>query len=451
MNALGRLDRGRPPASGPVQRYRFPEFERHRLAAGPQVLLARVPRAPLVSMRWLVQAGAACDPSDRAGLATLTASLLDDGTRTRGAEQISDAIESLGGALFCGADWDTAGIEIGAPSRHLGAGIALLLETATESSFPESELARALSLRRNELLRRRTQPGAQADLALARGLFGEGTYGRSIYGDEQSLERLTRDDIERLYAERHVGAGATLIVAGDVVPSEVLSRLGDLLVADGRLAPPRPPITDTAGQRRVLVLDRPDSPQTELRVGWCGVSRLDPDYPAMRCLATLVGGKYTSRLNLVLRQELGLTYGVSCTQAARWGRGPFAVSTAIATDGVGRAVMEILNAIEALRDTPPPANELGDTVAYLTGTFPFTLQTVGGIADRLEEIATFDLDDDAVDRYQAELLALQADQLSRAAGRHLLPDLAVIVAVGDAARLEPQLAAFGEVERITAS
>jgi zinc protease len=239
-----------------------------------------------------------------------------------------------------------------------------------------------------------------------------------------------------------------LIVAGEIDEQRTV-ELAERLFSDweGPL-PSSPPAIEPAAatRRRIVVVDLPWSTQTELRVAQPGVPRTDPDRTHLGVLNALLGGKFTSRLNLNLRERHGFTYGVSSRFVDRRGPGPFLVTTATASDVAGAALNEILGEIERIRREPAGAEELAETRDYLVGVFPYSLQTAAGLAGRLADLATHGLPDDHFRRALAEIAATDAATVQELARRHLDPETMTIVAAGPQAVLVPQLESFGTVE-----
>ncbi len=447
MSPLATLDRSRPPAAAPLRDFSFPAFERRRLGNGLELLLLPSDRVPMTYLDLVFAGGSEHELAAHAGLALLTAGLLTEGTTTRSAPVIAGELEGLGAGYGSAAAWDSASLWLKLPSRHHETGLALLLEMASEPSFAAAEIERLRQQRLTELVRRRDQPGTQADLLLIRGIFGEHPYGRSILGDRTRVEALDRAAVADFYARVRPPRQATLIAVGDF-DADRLGALAESALPGHMASAAVTPLVAAAGgeQRQVWVLDRPGAPQAELRFGCRGVSRFHPDLPSLRVLNTLFGGKFTSRLNLNLRERQGFTYGVTSAFSPRRVPGPFTISTAVSTENVGAAAVEIESELDRLRAEPPSEAEVADAVSYLLGTFPFTLQTLQGLAARLEEIATFELPDDIVDRERRATKRATAAELHQLAGEHLDPTRMTIVAVGPAEVLVPQLSRFGPVE-----
>ena len=200
-----------------------------------------------------------------------------------------------------------------------------------------------------------------------------------------------------------------------------------------------------ADTNRVLLVDRPSAAQTELLIAQVGIARSHPDYPVATVMNSLLGGKFMSRINLNLRERHGFTYGASSRFARRLGPGPFSVATALANDVVGAATREILAELRRVREEPVTEEELGETKSFLQGVFPYTVQTLDGLAARLEDLAVFSLPLDYYDTFTERLAAVTADEVLRVAREVLAPERMIIVAVGPPAILEQQLAELGPV------
>lgn len=441
------VDRTLPPLSAPALRPRFPAFERFRIESGLEVLLAPRHAVPTVQVALLLPAGAERNPLDRPGLAALTASLVDEGTRRRSGPRLAADVERLGASLSTHADWNSADLSAQLLARDLTVGVELVAEVAREPIFPDAELERLRRQALTELLRRRDQPALLAEEALARGLYPGTPYGELLLGSEAGLAALERGEIVDFHAAAYRPRGGALLVGGDFDPDSARAAI-DRAFGDwrgGAAAAPPEVLPPARTARSVLIVDRPRAAQTELRLGHAGVPRTHPDRSRLGLLNTLLGGKFTSRINLNLRERNGFTYGASTRFVDRRGPGPFVVAAAVATDVAGAAVRETLAELDRIRAEPVGAEELAETKSYLLGVFPYTLQTVGGLLGRLEELAVYGLPDDHFDRALDAVETASADDLLDLARRHVRPAEMLIVAVGPADRLAAQLEPYGPV------
>jgi len=439
------VDRSSPPRAHAVGTVTFPAFLRHRLSSGVDILVARTPKVPLATLEIILPGGAEREPRELHGLATLTAGMLDEGTSRHDVHAIASRVERTGSYLTTSADWDATYLQCGGLAANWEENLATLCESVFDPAFPLSEFERLRQQRQAELLARRDQPSALADEAFAALLYAGTPYDHVLGGDDASLARTGRDDAAGFH-RRHLSArGAALVAAGDLDPAAVL-RIAERAFADlpALSIPPAAEVRPLSHRGvRVRIVDRPGAAQTELRVGHLGVGRSNPDRATLRILNSLLGGKFTSRINLNLRERHGYTYGAFSRFADRRGPGPFTVSCAAGTEHVGAATREILAELARLRDERVTPEELADTRSYLLGVYPYSLQTADDLVDRLETLAVHDLPDDYHSRQLEALRTVTADDILAAAGRYLHPDDAVVVAVGPRADLLPQLAPLG--------
>jgi len=464
------INRSTPPPPGKVRPFHFPSFIRRRLPSGVLAYAARLPGVPLVSVELLAAAGAQHDPSGREGLASLTAALLDEGAAGHDAMEIAGSVERLGGQILTGADWDVGSIGILMLSRHVSSGLRLFAEVATAPSFPEAEVERLRRQRLTDLLRRRDQPALIANEQLAAVIYEGTVYAHPQHGTEAAISALGRDEVVDFYRRHYRLPAAMLIAVSDLDPEELLAAAGSALAGAwtplGAAAPGvpgqagvvggpagveaawQPPDIRPAPLRglRLWVVDRAGAAQTELRLGHAALPRAHPDFPTLQFLNTLLGGKFTSRINLNLRQRHGYTYSASTRFEGRLGPGPFVVRAAIATESIGAAAREVIAELHRIQDEPVSPEEMEATRSYILGVFPNTVQGIGKVSRRLSDLAVYGLPDDYFDRYLRAVASLSRDEVQEAARRHLDPGRLAVVAVGPAEKLRRQLEPLGEVE-----
>lgn len=442
-------DRARRPATGASRLTSPPVFERLELPEGLELYLAPRAAVPLVELELLLtDAGGEKNPSDRPGLARLAAALLDEGTMRRSGPELVADLERRGGSLGSSSDWSSGSLRLSLPSAELEFGLELLRELILEPSFPPRELERIRRQSLAELARRFEQPAVLAEEAFAKRLYEGTVQGELLIGTPSSLTDLTRDEIVSFHARHQKRIGARLVLAGDLPPRGQGRGVERLL---GELAfsrPARPVAVSPVALEHVavVVVDLPEAAQTELRVGHLGVPRRHPDRTALGFLNALFGGKFTSRINLNLRERLGITYGIHSRFVDRRSAGPFVIAGAIANHAVGLAVREILDELRRLRDERVSSSELEETRSYLLGVFPYGLQTVEGIAAKLRDIALHELPLDHATRVLEEYQEISADELLRVARQHLSTDRCVIVAAGPGDDLARQLDGIGALE-----
>jgi len=448
--ARAAVDRSGPPAPRPAEPYSFPEFSRRVLPGGLQVLPVPVAGSSVVSLELIFPAGAWYDLPGATGLASLVSGLLDEGTEKHSALEIASAVERLGGRLESGADWDVGSASVRLLGEYLEEGVDLLAEVSLSPTFPEEEVERARRNRLTDLMRRRDRPAVLAGDHFSQLVYDGTPYGRPLVGVPEDVREMDRHSAVGFFGRHYRPARALLIGVGELDPDHLTAIAATAFgAAEGGEAEPDPEIVPPPqGGVRVRVVDRPGAAQTELRIGHAGVPRTHPDWTALSVLNTLLGGKFTSRINLNLRERHGFTYGASSRFSPRLGPGPFAVNAAVANPHAGAAAREVLGELERLRESRVEPEELRETKSYVLGVFPYTLQTVDGILYHLETLAVYGLPDDyyAPERYVERLDGVDRDELLRVARAHLHPEQVAIVAVGPAAELVPQFEGVGDLD-----
>jgi zinc protease len=432
------------PAPAPPRSYHFPRFERRTLGNGMQLVVAPVTKLPLVTVIAVVDAGAATEPVGREGVAALTARLLPEGAAGMDGAALADRFERIGASMDSHADWDVAAVSLTMLATRLPEALALLRDLLRAPEFPEREVARLKEERLADLLQQRAEPRGLADEQFARALYQPtARYASPAEGDETSVRGLTREDARAFYAARYRPAATTLIVAGDVTMAEA-STLTDTLFGDWsgeRPAPATAGIDAAQRSRLTRVVAKADAPQSEVRVGHIGLSRRAPDYFDAMVMNAVLGGLFSSRINLNLREAHGYTYGAFSGFEWRRGTGPFVVSTAVKSDVTAAAVQEILGEIDRMRREEIGEEELTLATSYLDGVFPIRYETTSAIAAALANLVIHELPDDYYDRYRERVRAVTTQGVLRAAQAHLHPDQLRVVVVGDPAVIATPLGA----------
>ena len=442
----------RPAATAP-RPYHFPDVVRHELPNGLGVWLVPLPDRELVSVHLLTDAGAAAEDEADAGIAALTAQLLVTGTRDLDAAAFAETTERLGIEVGSESSWDSARAGFLALGDKLEAGLELLADMLTGPRLDEAEFQRLKSERLNDILQARAEPGRLADERFLAEVYADAVpYGRLSAGRPETVEPLSIDAVRAFHADRYAPDVADIIVAGSFDPDAALDaiqrRLGEW---DGRGPGHRTIDPTQRGARRVVVVDRPGSVQSELRVGHLGIHRHDERFFPAMVMAALLGGVFGSRLNLRLREELGYTYGARCSFDPRRARGPFTSTAAVQTEVTVDAIRELLGQLERIREAPPGDDELREVRDFMVGVFPLRFETTGGIASAIEPLAIYDLPDDWWHAYRSRLEAVTPDDVHRVARELVQPDESLVLVVGDAASFADDLRAadLGSVEVVS--
>jgi zinc protease len=424
------------PTPGPSRAYRFPAFERLTLDNGLRVVVAPVSKLPIATVVALVDAGAAADPQGREGVALLTARALAEGTKQSNGAQLAERFERLGTALDSSADWDSATVRITVTTERLPAALALLAEVIREPSFPEREVERLRQERLAELLQQQAEPRGLADDMFGKFAYAAGSrYALPDGGSESTVEVLDQAAVRAFYAERYSPGSTTVIIVGDVTVDQARAMVADAFGSwVGRGVRPVAVVDRPAATTRIVhVVGKSDAPQSELRVGHVGVPRLHPEYFPIVVMNAILGGLFSSRINLNLREAHAYTYGAFSSFDWRRAAGPFMVSTAVRSDVTDAAVREILLEIDKLRESGVTDAELTLATSYLDGVFPIRFESTTAIASALASLVSYDLPNDYFDTYRSKIRSVTADRVLEAARTHLRPDELQIVAVGDPA------------------
>lgn len=433
------------PSPGKPRTYRFPAFETHILPNGLRLMVAPLHTYPVVTTLAVVEAGATRDPAGLDGLAGLVTRALPEGTRDMTAMELAERLESLGTTLDTGADWDSAIVQLTALSTRVEDAFAVLAETLRHPSFPESELERLRAERLADLAQLRAEPRGLADVYFTRLLYREDSrFARLAGGDEASVPALTRENVVAFH-ESHFRPDATaLMITGDITVADAIrhatTHLGDW---SGKAAAPVDPVAaGRFSEPRVHLVAKSDAPQSELRVGHVAVPRLHDDYFPLVVMNAILGGLFSSRLNLNLREAHAYTYGAHSAFDWRRAPSPFEISTAVETNVTTDAIREILHEFTRIREEPVSDAELSLAVSYLVGVFPIRFETTAEVAGGLANVEIFRLPSDYFDRYRDRVAAVTANDVLRVARTHLDPSRLQIVVVGDPS-LSDALAALG--------
>ena len=447
-------DRKQPPPLGPAPSLKLPAIQKQRLSNGLAVWIVEHHEVPLAQINLIVRSGSAADPIGKYGVGSLTAAMLDEGAGTRSSLDLADAIEFLGANLSTASSFDASSVRMSVPVSKLAEALPLMSDIALRPSFPVSELDRLRKERLTGLLQARDNAGALIQLAFPRIVFGPThRYGTSANGLPATIEALTVDDLKTFYRSHFRPDNATLLVVGDLTPATALPMLERAfgnwkadgmapLVAD---VPNAPQLT----KRQVYLVDKPEAAQSQIRIGWVGVSRSTPDYAVLEVLNTVLGGSFTSRLNQNLREKNGYAYGASSGFDMRLSAGPFLAAAGVQTDKTADALKEFFNELNGIL-TPVPPDELAKARNYVALGFPGEFETTSDMARKLEELVIYNLPDTTFSDFVPSVTAVTAADLQRAAARFVQPERMAVVVVGDLKLIEGPIRALnlGPITRV---
>jgi zinc protease len=434
----------RPPQPLPARDIKFPPYEIQTLPNGLQVVVVMHHEQPAVTMRLLVRAGTSSDPREKLGLAHLTASLLDQGTKTLSADQMNDAVDFIGGAMGAGAGTDLTFCNMVVMKDSFDTGLKMLSDMARQPAFAAGEVER----QRQQMLSGQKvsaeDPGYIANSVFDRLVYGFHPYGMPENGTPQTIAALTRDDLVAFHTRYFMPNNAILAIVGDVTAVEAFASakkvFGDWekrdLPAQTFVGPPDP-------TRRVIVVNKPDAVQTEVRVGHIGIPRTHPDYMAVNLAIRILGGEGSNRLHQVLRTERGLTYGAQANMDTLKESGDFEAETNTRSDATGEVLRLIVDEFWRLQRERVGDRELDGAKAYLTGSFPLTIETPEAIAMQVVNALFYGLPLSDLQNFRDRVNAVTPDDIQRVAKALLRPDRLSVVLVGNSAAFASQLRGVG--------
>ena len=438
----------RPLAPRPVV---FPPYEIRKLANGLQVVLVNHNEQPSVSVRLLIRAGAAQDPKDKHGMAMLTATLLDQGAGNRSAEQIADTIDFVGGALGTGAGSDLSFVNAVVMKDSYDLALELMADIVQRPTFAPEEVERQRQQALSALKVSADDPDAVAGQVIDRLIYGFHPYGLPGGGTVASLASLTRADFVDYHQKYFVPNNALIAVVGDIGAAEAMIGLEKhfggwqpgVVPAQSATEPPQP-------TKRVIVIDKKDAVQTEIRVGHLAIPRKHNDYEAVDQAVKILGGEGANRLQQVLRSQRQLTYGASADLDTYQLAGAVVAETDTQTSNTAEALRIVVDEFSRLQRERVFDEELAGAQDYMVGHFPLTLEAPDAIATQVLNQLFYELPVDDLPKYRERVLKVTADEIQRVARWFIRPGQLSVVLVGNADAFVKDLKGigFGDYERI---
>jgi zinc protease len=429
------------PKPGPARELQLATPASATLPNGLTLILNQRPGVPIVAANLVLKTGSDANPADKPGLASFVAAMLDEGTATRTALQIADEVSHLGATLATNSSMDATTVSARALAKNFPALLDLVADVTLRPSFPAEEIERQRLARIGQLVQQRDNPGAVAGTVVAAALYGEGhPYGYSEIGTEASVKAMSRADMQAFWQQNFVPNNAALIVAGDISMNELRALAEKAFGSWQRGTPAQPKLGPPQTTRaRVVIVDKPGAPQTQLRVVTVGAARSSPDFRPLQVMNMALGGLFSSRINMNLREQHGYSYGTYSNFVFRRSAGPFQVAGGVRTDATAASVTEVFKEIEGIRREPLGADELQKAKDSLANSLPGAFETSANAVNSFSNVFTYDLGLDYYNRYAAQVNAVTAEQAVNVALRYLPPERLVIVAVGDRKVIEPEL------------
>jgi zinc protease len=436
-------DASKLPKPGPNPKFALPPIEKSKLSNGLEVWTVRQSELPIVSMNMVFKSGGTFEPAEKSGVSSMTATLLDDGTKTRSALDIANQLQSIGAAMGAGSGWDSTNVSMSTLTRNLDQALDIFSDVIVNPTFPESEFEQVRRRTLGSFIQRRSNPNAISDVVYDRVIYGKDhPYGRQLSGTETTIKSLKRDDLVNFYQSTYRPNNAVLVVVGDVDSKTLMPKLekafadwkpGD--VPTGKLPEAKP--LDKAG---IYLVDRSGAAQSVVAIGQIGVPRDSPDYFPLQVMNSILGGQFSARVNMNLREDKGYTYGARTGLSYRRGAGPFTASADVQTAVTKESVAEFIKEIKGIRgDIPVTQAELEYNKQSLIRAYPRGFETVGQISNQLSNLVIYDLPDSYFNEFISKINAVTLEDVNRVANKYLTPDKMAIVIVGDRKVIEPGL------------
>ncbi len=424
------------PAATPAKSFHFPKAETRALANGLRTFVIYDSEQPSITVRLvLTGAGSINDPPGKPGVANMTADMLTQGTATRTAQQIAQAVDFVGGSLSASADEDGTYITVSVVKKDFPLAMDLLSDVLLHAAFKKEELDRRRQQALSNLQVQYSDPGYIADAILDRLLYRQHPYGLPVSGTPDSLQKIETSDLTEFRNARYTPADALLAFAGEIRPDDAFAAaekyLGASVWPKREAKAASPPVPAPQEGIRVVLVDKPDANQTQIRLGRLGIARNSSDYIALHVTNRIFGGGFNSRLSTEVRQKKGLTYGAYSSFNSYRLAGDFSASTFTRTEATVEATKLIVNLIEGMASGELAPKELSFARDYLAGVFPIQSETGEQVATRILTVVQYGLPADYNDTYQQKVLAVSPTDVKLMAGRYFDAKNLIVVLVGN--------------------
>jgi zinc protease len=431
------------PAIAPAVVWAFPAPQRAQLSNGIELMIFDLPGQHVISAHLVLDLPLNAEPRDIEGVATICARTLDEGTLHHNGEEFAELLETEGAGFGVDLSLSGAQIILDVPASHLDRALQLFAEAVTEPSLADRDINRHVQLRLAEIEQAQANPAQAASIAFRAAVFEESKRAARMNGGEpETVGQVTPEAVSAFHRDHFGPTGATLILAGDLIddPIAVAERsLGSWNNDDQRRVMIEDP---TPAARRAVLIDRPGAVQADLRLGGFGIDRLDPRWSEISVASYAMGGAFLSRLNAVLREEKGYTYGVRMNFGPLRRGGSFAIQGSFRTEVIVDA-LAITQELIKVDDVPFTSQEVSDAVAFFTGVSPLRYATAEGVADQAATQILAGLPDDYVDRSLALLRSVTHESATEAYRSIVDPADLTLVVAGDAERLTDPIRALG--------
>lgn len=446
-NVVSSFNRELRPEAGPSPLVIMPEYWETTLDNGIEIIASQSTEIPMVNITLNFDGGHLLEPTDKYGLASLTAEMMNEGTEQYSAEEFEIELDKLGSFINVSAGQEGTTISLQSIERNLDATLALLEERLFHSVFTEDDLARLRQQQIESIEADKEQPNTIASNAYRKLVYGEAhPFSIPAYGQVDTLQNINLEDIRNFSRESLVSQALDVVVIGNLERDQVLDKLSFLQnLPDENVSLPEMPASPEITENTLYLIDKPAAPQSEIRIGYMSELTYDAtgEYFERFLMNYVLGGAFSSRINLNLREDKGYTYGARSSFSATRYPGPFTASASVRTDSTADSIVQFMNEISQYRDQGITAEELAFTKSAIGQSEALDYETPRQKAGLLAQIAEYDLSSDFVSRQQEIINELSIEQVNALAVEHLPVEEMIIVVVGDKASIEPSLRELG--------
>lgn len=446
----GAVVKGKAPVSKEVLKVKLPRAEEAKLANGLQIVLLRSTKVPTFNMQMVVLSGGLADPADYRGLANFTASMLREGTKTRGSKEIAEQVDALGATLGANSGFSsmTSTVSAGGLVENLDQTLELFADVIRNPTFPQTEIDKYKARTLAQLQFQRSIPQFLAQEQFSRAIYGTSHPASVVAPPAESLKKATSKDLADFHAKYYRPNNAILAIVGDVTMKEIMPKLEKAFGSweKGDVPATTIPAAPAQGESKIYLIDRPGSVQTVLQLGTLGIERTSSDYFGVLLADRVLGGGPSGRLFLNLREDKGYTYGAYSGFGGSKFRGTWISSSEVRTDVTEGAMKEFMYELNRLRTDKVPAEELENAKRAIVGSFALSLEQPQSLLQNIITQKLYNLPVDYWDTYPQKVDAITADDVQRVAQKYLDMGHLQVVAVGDAAKARDVLTKYGKVE-----
>jgi zinc protease len=442
--------KNRAPVSKDVLKVTLPRATEATLSNGLTVLIMENHRLPLISIQYnITGAGALFEPSSTPGLASITAQMLREGTKTRTSVQIAEQSAQLGAEISAAAGFGSTTTVVNASglSDNFDQWFALTNDLLLNANFPAEELNRLKQRLKAQLRQQRANPNFLSNERFSKAVYGSHP-AASVSTTNDSIDAITSEMLAKWHQERYTPQNTILGITGDVKAAEIVPKLEKALAVWKKtdLKEVLPPNPKPIASKKVFLVDRPGSVQTTVVLGNIAIDRRDPDYIALTVANHILGGGPAARLFLNLREEKGYTYGVYSSFTALKYPGPWRAGGDVRTEVTEGAMTEFMKEFQRMRDEKVPASELEEAKRAIVAGFALSLERPTELLGYAVVRKIYGFPPDYWDMYPAQIMATTAEDIQRVARKYINPENLQAVAVGDVSKIRPVMEKYGSVE-----